>query len=167
MAAVSTMIMASMAVATAVTAYGQYQAGKAQEAAYNYNAQVQEQNAKVAQQKAAYEADKQAQRIRRLNATQRAAYAASGINLSGSALDLMEDSTTQGEMDRLAILYGGDVEAANARNEATLSRFQGKAAAAAGTSAAFGTLLGGASTVGMAGMRMGVWSPSARMWGNS
>ena len=145
MAAVSTMIMATMAVATAVTAYGQYQAGKAQEAAY--------------------EADKQAQRIRRLNATQRAAYAASGINLSGSALDVMEDSTTQGEMDRLAILYGGDVEAANARNEATLSRFQGKSAAAAGQSAAFGTLLGGASSIGMAGMRMGVWSPSARMWG--
>jgi hypothetical protein len=165
MAAISTMVMATMAVATAVTAYGQYQAGKAQEAAYEYNAKVQEQNAKVAQDKAAYEADKQAQRVRRLNATQRAAYAASGINLSGSALDLMEDSTTQGEMDRLAILYGGNVEAANARNEATLARFQGKSAAAAGQSAAFGTLLGGASSVGMAGMRMGVWSPSARMWG--
>ena len=167
MAAVSTMVMASMAVATAVTAYGQYQAGKAQEAAYEYNAKVQEQNAKVAQDKAAYEAERQAQRIRRLNATQRAAYAASGVQLSGTALDLMEDSTTQGEMDRLAILYGGDVEAANMRSEATLSRFQGKSAAAAGTSAAFGTLLGGASRIGMAGMEMGVWKPSARLWGKA
>ena len=159
------MVLAAVAVSTAVTAYGQYQQGKAQQQAYEYNAKVNEQNAKIAQDKAAYEADKQAQRMRRLNATQRPAYAASGVNLSGTALDLMEDSTTQGEMDRLAILYGGDVQAIQSRNEAELNRFQGKQAASAGTSAAFGTLLGGASTLGMAGVKMDVWKPTSRLWG--
>lgn len=157
MAAVSTMVLAAVAVSTAVTAYGQYQAGQAQKQAYEYNAKIQEQNAKVAQDKAAYEADKQAQRVRRLNATQRAAYAASGVTQSGTALDLQEDSLIQGEMDRLAVLYGGDVEAANFRSEAELSKFQGKAAGKSATTAAFGTLLGGAANFGFAGKQMGVF----------
>ena len=156
------LILSAMAASTAITAYGQYQAGQAQKQAYEYNAAIQEQNAKVEQEKAAYEADKQAQRIRRLNATQRAAYAASGVTQSGSALDLQEDSTIQGEMDRLAILYGGDVNAANYRSEAALSRFQGKQAGASGTSAAFGTLLGGAANVGFAGTRLGVWGTKGK-----
>jgi hypothetical protein len=151
------LILSAIAASTAVTAYGQYQAGQAQEKAYQYNAQIQEQNAKVAQDKAAYEAEKQAQRVRRLTATQRAAYAASGVTQSGSALDLQEDSVIQGEMDRLAVLYGGNVEAANARSEAELSRFQGKAAAHSATTAAFGTILGGGASLGFAGYRMGVW----------
>jgi len=53
MAAVSTMVLTAMAVSTAVTAYGQYQAGQAQKESYEYNAKSQEQNAKVAQDEAA------------------------------------------------------------------------------------------------------------------
>ncbi len=156
MAAASTMIMVTMAAATAVTAYGQYQAGKAEQAALNYNAQVAERNAKIAEDKANYEADLQKQKVRRAIGSQRAIQLASGYLMEGSALDLQEDTVVQGELDRLAILYGGDIEAANFKSEAELSRMRGSAAAAAGRTAAFGTVLGGVAQTGYTGRQMGV-----------
>jgi len=155
-AAASTMIMVTMAAATAVTAYGQYQAGKAEQSALNYNAQVAERNAQIAQDKANYEADLQSQKVRRAIGSQRAAQLASGYLMEGSALDLQEDTVVQGELDRLAILYGGNIEAENYKSEAELSRMRGSAAAAAGRTAAFGTVLGGVAQTGYTGRQMGV-----------
>ena len=71
--------VAMMAVGTAVSAYGQYQAGKAQKRAYEYNAAIQEQNARIAQEQADYEARRQESRTRKMLARQRVAYAGSGF----------------------------------------------------------------------------------------
>jgi len=143
MAAVSSFALAAIAVGTAVTAYGQYQAGQAQERALNYQAAVQERNAQIAKQNAEYDAQRQESRLRRAIGSQRAAVLASGIQMEGTALELQQDTVQQAEMDRLAILYGGETNYQNARSEAELSRMQGKAAGQAGTTAAFGTVLGG------------------------
>jgi hypothetical protein len=116
---------------------------------------VQERNAQIAKQNAEYDAQRQSSRLRRAIGSQRAAVLASGIQMEGTALDLQQDTVQQGEMDRLAILYGGETAYQNAKSEAELSRMQGKAAAQAGTTAAFGTVLGGFGNVGMAGRRMG------------
>ena len=141
--------IAMMAVGTAVNAYGQYQAGKAQKRAYEYNAQVQEQNAKMAQEQAEYEARRQKSRTRKMLAAQRVAYNASGVvGNAGTALDTLRQTMMEGEMDRMAILYGGDVEAVNQRSQAALSRMQGKAAYKAGMFGAAGTLLSGAGQTG-------------------
>jgi hypothetical protein len=150
-------ILAAIAASTAVTAYGQYQQGQAQERASNYQAAVQERNAQIAKQNAEYDAQRQSSRLRRAIGSQRAAVLASGIQMEGTALDLQQDTVQQGEMDRLAILYGGETAYQNAKSEAELSRMQGKAAAQAGTTAAFGTVLGGFGNVGMAGRRMGMF----------
>jgi hypothetical protein len=141
--ATSTAILVAAAVGTAVTAYGQYQAGQAQERALNYQAAVQERNAQIAKQNAEYDAQRQESRLRRAIGSQRAAVLASGIQMEGTALELQQDTVQQAEMDRLAILYGGETNYQNARSEAELSRMQGKAAGQAGTTAAFGTVLGG------------------------
>lgn len=154
--ATSTAIMVTMAAATAVSAYGQYQQGKAEKKMHDANARIQERNAQIALEKANYEAELASQKLRRAIGAQRAAQGASGYLMSGSALDLQEDSVTQGEMDRLAILYGGNVDAENWRSEADLSRMKGKAAKQAGTTAAFGTLLSGGAQTAYAGNRMGV-----------
>lgn len=151
------LILSAMAAGTAVQAIGQYQAGKAQERAYEYNAQVNERNAKVAEEKAAYEAERQASKMRRAIGAQRAAMGASGYQILGSALDLQDDTVIQGELDRQAIMYGGATEATNFRSEAQMSRMQGKAAASAGKTAAFGTLLSGAGQTGYAGKQMKVF----------
>jgi len=148
-------ILAAMAAGTAVTAYGQYQQGQAQERALNYQAAVQERNAQIAKQNADYDAQRQSARLRRAIGSQRAAVLASGIQMEGTALELQQDTVQQAEMDRLAILYGGEINYQNARSEAELSRMQGKSAAQAGTTAAFGTVLGGFGNVGIAGRRMG------------
>ena len=153
--ATSTAILVAAAVGTAVTAYGQYQAGQAQERALNYQAAVQERNAQIARQNAEYDAQRQSARLRRAIGSQRAAVLASGIQMEGTALELQQDTVQQAEMDRLAILYGGEINYQNARSEAELSRMQGKAAGQAGATAAFGTILGGAANVGLSGRRMG------------
>jgi hypothetical protein len=158
MAAMSSIALATIAVGTAVTAYGQYQAGQAQERALNYQAAVQERNAQIARQNAEYDAQRQSARLRRAIGSQRAAVLASGIQMEGTALELQQDTVQQAEMDRLAILYGGEINYQNARSEAELSRMQGKAAGQAGTTAAFGTVLGGLGSVGVAGKNMGKWS---------
>jgi len=158
MAAMSSIALAAIAVGTAVTAYGQYQAGQAQERALNYQAAVQERNAQIARQNAEYDAQRQSARLRRAIGSQRAAVLASGIQMEGTALELQQDTVQQAEMDRLAILYGGEINYQNARSEAELSRMQGKAAGQAGTTAAFGTVLGGLGSVGVAGKNMSKWS---------
>lgn len=158
MAAMSSIALAAIAVGTAATAYGQYQAGQAQERALNYQAAVQERNAQIARQNAEYDAQRQSARLRRAIGSQRAAVLASGIQMEGTALELQQDTVQQAEMDRLAILYGGEINYQNARSEAELSRMQGKAAGQAGTTAAFGTVLGGLGSVGVAGKNMSKWS---------
>jgi len=136
--------VAMMAVGTAVSAYGQYQAGKAQQKAYEYNAAIQEQNARIAKEQAEYEARRQESRTRKMLARQRVAYAGSGVVANtGTALDTLRQTMQEGEMDKMAILYGGSVEAVNQRSQAALSRMQGKAAKTAGMYNAAGTLLSG------------------------
>lgn len=134
-----------MVAASAVSAYGQMQSAKAQSAALNYNAKVAENNAIMARDKANYEAERQASRMRRIIASQRVAYSSNGIVLGDTAMDLMLDTTTQGEMDRLAILYGGDVESVNYQAQAASSRMQARATQIAGMYGAAGTLIGGSA----------------------
>lgn len=140
--------IAMMAVGTAVSAYGQYQAGRAQKAARDYNARLAEQNAKIAQDKAAYEADRQEARVRAVMAKQRVG--GRGITRAGTPLEMLRQTAMEGELDRLSIMYGGDIEAVNERAKAAAERMQGKAAYQAGVIGSTGTLLSGAGKAGYA-----------------
>ena len=62
----------------------------------------------------------------RLTAAQTAAYTASGVTLSGSALDVMNDSRQQNNMDVLSIVYNGMVEASSMRSQAAMIKYQGE-----------------------------------------
>ena len=75
---------------------------------------------------------------------QRALYGKSGVEIEGSPLLVMEDTAAQGEMDALAIRWGGDVAAARARSEANLMKMQGRTAGRLGAIQAGTTLLSGA-----------------------
>jgi hypothetical protein len=76
---------------------------------------------------------------------------------SGTILDLQEDTTIQGTMEQLAILYGGQLQAQGFQDEANMSRFQGEASARQGKTAAFGTILTGSAQTAYMGYDMGVW----------
>jgi hypothetical protein len=156
--------IALMIVGTAVTAYGQYQAGQDKKAALDYNAQIEERNAQVRLEKAEYDANQKDKRTRAVIASQRVAFAAGGFTVAGTPLDTLRDTATQGEMDRMAIMYGGEMDAENSRNQATLNRMEGKAASKAGKFAAAGTVLSGAGSATSANAQANASKPGSGLW---
>lgn len=128
-------VVAALMVVTAVVgAAGQVQAGKAQKAMADFNARSQEEASK-------YNADRQQDRSTRLLGTARVNINKSGLQMSGSPLDVLADSATEAELDRQAILRMGN-------NQAELSRMQGRQAQRAGYFGAATTLLSGAAKAG-------------------
>lgn len=132
-------------VATAVSSAGQLYSGYQQSKAASYNAKVQEQAAVAAEQKAEYDETAHRQRVQSILSSQRALYGKSGVELTGSPLLVLEDTAKQGEMDALAIRYGGDVEAAQQRSGAALSKMQSSSALTSGVLGAGSSLLSGYS----------------------
>lgn len=153
-----------------VTALGQMRQGQAQAAAARQQAQIAEFNARVAENNAilsrqAAEADADTiDRQRRIALSKQAVgFAGSNVVINeGSTLEVLGDTAAEFELDRLNRLHQGQVQSNAQRIQATLDRdnaqgllAQGSAAASAGRTAAFGTVLaGGAKLAG------GLSSPS-------
>ncbi len=133
--------MALMAVSTAASAGGAIYSGIKQEEAAEYSAKVAEQNAEASLKKAAYDEEAQREKVKRLLSTQRAAYGKSGVDLTGSPLLVLEDTAAQGELDALAIRYGGEIEAGQQKSKAELYRLQGQTAKTEGFIKAGTTIL--------------------------
>ena len=79
--------------------------------------------------------------------TQRVAIAKSGIEASGSPMLALANTYFNTEEDAMRIRYAGDIEAMSKEAEAAMSRATGRARAAAFRTAAFQSLLQGASGV--------------------
>lgn len=96
---------------SAIGAVSSYSQGKQQQAMYNYQAQVAEQNAKIAQKNAAVERqtgieEARLQRIKTLQTigSQKTAMAANGMDITqGTSLDIIQDTAAMGELDALQI----------------------------------------------------------------
>lgn len=131
--------------ATAVSAASAAYQGQQAKKEADYNAAIMEQNAIAAKNKAAYDETMHRERVRKLLSTQKAQLGRSGISLEGSPLLILEETVAQGELDALAIRYGGDIEASRSRSAANLSRMQGKSAITSGYVQAGSTLLSGGS----------------------
>ena len=131
----------------AVGATGALYSGEQQRKAASYSADVAEHAARAAQEKAAYDEEMHRERIRKTLSTMRSLYGKSGVDMTGTPLLALEESAAQGEMDALAIRYGGDVEAARQRSEASLLRMQGRTAQVSSYFQAGSTLLQGAGSM--------------------
>ena len=144
---------------TLLSAGGAIQQGQAANRAAQYNAQVQDMNAKIAERNARdaiergqLEEQQKRQATAAVIGRQRAAMAANGVDIGfGSALNTLVDSAMIGEIDALTIrsnaareAYAYDVDATNRRADAKLSRAQGRAAVTGSLLEAGGTLLTGA-----------------------
>jgi septal ring-binding cell division protein DamX len=136
----------AVAAAAVVSAIGTAVSADAQRRAANTNADIQMEAAKAARQKAGYDEQRHRESIQKLLSAQRALYGKSGLEMSGSPLLVMEDTAGEGELDALAIRYGGDVAAARARSGANLSRMQARDVQTAGYFQAGSTLLSGAGS---------------------
>lgn len=146
-------------IAAAVSAYGKYQEGQAQQEsaksqaqAAEYNATVSTQNAQIARNNASIREEVQRRKSRSILAQQFAGTAQAGIDFSGTAADVFNQSETMAELDALNIRYEGDLQSRGLLAEATGERYQaasalvnGKNAQTAANISAAGSLLQGAS----------------------
>lgn len=150
--------LAISAIGTGVAYDQQRQAGKA-------NAQIAENNAKLAADDARNEmalgdreTQHQAWRTRALEGQQRAAIAAQGIDASiGTPLDILGETAMFGEIDQQAIrlntarrAWGFNAQAQNTRNQSGVDRYNTR-------QQGYGTILGGLSSgaSGYAAIRSG------------
>lgn len=146
-------IVASV-VATAVSTTMGVVSGKAQKAQYEYQAAVDRKNAEIAQSNADMKRQEgieeaRTQRIKTLQAvgSQQAAMAANGFDVSsGTNLDIIEDTSAQGELDALTKQYNKETEALayensanNYSNQANLDVMAGQNAYKSGLLDAVGT----------------------------
>jgi hypothetical protein len=153
--------MLSMAVGGAVMqAQGAATAAKSQKNAYEYQAQVSKNNAKIAEWQAQNEIAKgqqaeieQRRKTAALKGTQTASLAARGLDISsGSALNILTDTDYMGEQDALTIRDNAAKAAWSARlqggNETGNAGFYSSAASGISPSTAYtSSLLGSAGSV--------------------
>jgi hypothetical protein len=147
--ATATLIIAAIVtavVSAGVGAYSAYAQGQAQADAAKYNKAVAKNNALAATQQAQYEADRIRDRNRRIVGQSRADFAKAGVDISGSASDVLTDSATQGEMDVAAAIYTGRISATQQHSAAQLFGFQSRTAEQAGYTGAAAQGLSGLSS---------------------
>lgn len=130
---------------------GSMKAGQAAEDAANYNAEQLRYNARLAKEKA--QRDEATLRVsaRKQIGQARANYGASGIQLDGSALDILEESAVAAETDALYIRYQGDQQYYSYMNAAIQEVKRGHEAKQASYLSAAGSMLGGASSMASSG----------------
>jgi len=93
---------------TGLQAYGAFSQGKAEQQAY-------EQSADLITQSAALEKEKITREATIMQGTQRAAYARSGVKISGSALDVMLNTASNYEYDKMIVDYNAKLQSSQQR----------------------------------------------------
>lgn len=136
-------IAASLAGA-GISAYGQYQAGKAQKEMAEYNAKVAENSAQAEFAASRENAKRQREmNLRHLSAMQRK-LAAGGVEVSsGSASDALTTASSELELNTLDLFREAEAKQVAYRNQAALSRYEGRQAYSAAKIGSIGTLIGG------------------------
>mgnify|MGYP003658230053 FL=1 len=122
---------------------GNQAAAKQAKATAEFNAQVAENEAVVLRRRKLDEEANMRDQSERIIASANVATAASGIQMSGSALQAAADSYFNTEMDALKIQYAGDIEETAKASEAALTRATGSAKSSAYKMASYQSLLAG------------------------
>ena len=162
-AVANAMLAVGAAAAIASTALGtvsSIQQGKQQQAMYNYQAKVAQENAEIAKKNADTERqtgieEARLQRMKTLQAVgaQQTAMAANGMDVTqGTSLDIIEDTAAMGELDALQIqtnyerkALAYEQQAGNYTNQANMDAISGRNAYTAGKINAVATGLNGIS----------------------
>lgn len=167
-------LLAATVAMGAFSANAQYQAGRSQQKAYEYQAEVSKREGELSQAAAnmeaasierqgAQEEDIARQRLRVLLGRQRSLYAKAGVDLStGSPLTVLAATAAEGEQDALTIRASAEEQAAITRYqgrigqyrsglEAEGSRFSGRSARLTGKTQATTTVLSTLGTVAAMG----------------
>ncbi len=111
-----------MLAGTAVSTVSTIKQGEAAAHASEQEAALRDQAARDITSQSEEEARRQAILNKKQLGSMKAGYGASGVSLDGSALDILEESAAQGELDLIAIRTDGERRARMARGEADISR---------------------------------------------
>lgn len=143
-----------MIASSAMSAIGSIAQGNAANAAAQANASALNKQSEAELRAAGAREEQQRRANRQFLGTQRAALAQAGIGVDGSAYDIARQSAVNAELDALNIRYEGQLRAKGLRDQATITRFEGKQARTAGYLGAGAAILQGASNY--AGMKAGL-----------
>lgn len=137
-------VAAGASVVSGVMGYkGNMAAAKNAKAVGEYNAKVAENEAILLARQKRDEEESLRKQSDRLEGTQRTMVAASGVQMTGSPLQVLADTYFSTNMDAAMIQYAGDVEQVQKQSEAALARAEGGAKAAGLKYQAYGSLLSG------------------------
>jgi hypothetical protein len=115
----------------------------AQKQAANYNAQVQDQQARLALNTGGAQATEIAQRAKQRMAATRATFLQNGMSLGGSASDVLDAVNKQGTLDELTALYDAQTKSRGYAANASVDRATASYATSAGWLGAGTSLLTG------------------------
>lgn len=139
-----------MIASAGMQAIGSIAQGNAANAAAQANARSLDLQAEAESRAAGAREEQQRRSNRQFLGTQRAALAQAGIGVDGSAYDIARQSAISAELDALNIRYEGQLRSKGLRDQATVTRFEGRQARTAGFLGAGAALLsGGANYAGV------------------
>lgn len=136
--------VAIAAVGTGVAIYSAVKQGEAAKAAGEENAKAAEDNAKQAKKQYLQEESAFRLQSRKQLGDMRASYAASGVELEGSPMDVLQESAERMEVDALKIREQGNYAETAYLRDAEISRSRGDRGQESGYLSAAGALAGGA-----------------------
>tara|TARA_R100001377_G_scaffold66585_3_gene41877 strand:+ start:647 stop:1207 length:561 start_codon:yes stop_codon:yes gene_type:complete len=123
----------------------------------NYNAAIADNNAVMAKQASEYEADLFDSKLNRMMSTQTTKFAKSGVVINqDTPLDVSADTSSEGALERLAILYRGQTEADASRASSTNQRFASVNAKQNASRAKYGGYLNAAGAAATGANRLGL-----------
>lgn len=134
---------AAVVAGTAISAYGQIKSSQAQSNASDFDAAKAEQNATLSVAQAGEDERVFRVGLRKSLGTMRTQYAASGLQVAGTAADIIGESAANGELDALKLRHAGSVKAAGYQSDVSLDRMRADAYGTSGYLSASGSLLGG------------------------
>ncbi len=134
---------AVVAAGAVVGAVGAEEKGASEQSAANYNANIAYTQAAQAKQEATENARRQRVSSEMQLGNMRAQYGASGVQMEGSALDVMQASASRAELDAQTIIHQGDMKAWAYQSNASMETFKGVQAAKEADFSAAGSLIGG------------------------
>jgi hypothetical protein len=127
-----TIAVVALAAGTGLQAYSSYEQGKSREAIFKYNEQVKRNEARQQEYLTARKRANIEKEGRRLRASQMAAYAKSGVQFTGTPIEVMAESAAAFKEDELMAQYEGDAVRRNLLQEADISEYRADSARRAG-----------------------------------
>lgn len=138
-----------------VSAVGSLAVGQANANAANAQAAMYERQAQAERAQAQFNSERQREKGIKMLATQRAGFLGNGVALSGSALDVLLDTTRENELDVSAIKYNAEIKAQNFEMQADSYKAKASAARMAGLFGAISPIIRGAGGADFAGSSFG------------